>query len=149
MGHSTCGVIRLASPLKISFLCLISALPLGCDTPPPSRSLRPQAGSSTQAGSTPPLSGVTAPPNAGNPAPEGGSHLGGGRPPEGGAPPPPSPTDSVFTPGGRVWSRLTQAQYMNLIEDALFVDIQTLGLALEPDTNPYLFTSTHNSSFTY
>lgn len=42
-------------------------------------------------------------------------------------------------PGPPTWARLTRPQYLNSVSDILGVDAS--DLELEPDTNPYLFTS--------
>ena len=44
-----------------------------------------------------------------------------------------------LVPGAPVWSRLTQSQYRNMLNDIL--GLESSDLDLEPDTNPYLFTS--------
>lgn len=49
-----------------------------------------------------------------------------------------------LVPGPPVWSRLTQSQYRNMVSDILGLDSSDLDL--EPDTNPYLFTSIGSGS---
>lgn len=63
-----------------------------------------------------------------------GDEMTGGEMTDGGdeAPPP-------LIPGPATWARLTSAQYLNMVSDILGVDASDLDL--EPDTNPYLFTS--------
>ena len=133
---------------KVKILLSLTLLWSGaaCDDPPPAlpplsgQAMSPNDQPAPVAGEESPTAGERLSAGAGVEAPP----IGGGNPP----PPPPPPVEGSFTPGGRVWSRLTRIQYAHLIEDALFVDLETLGLSLEPDTNPYLFNSIGAASST-
>ena len=79
--------------------------------------------------------------NAGGQAGEmlnGGEMITGGRPVENQGGEPVGMVASLV-PGPVVWAKLTESQYRNMVNDVLGVDCS--DLPLEPDTNPYLFTS--------
>ena len=132
--------LRTLLPM-FSALCWVS---WACDDTP-TDPLPQTSGVNHQAGvEAPPLSGTEALGTGG------ASSMGAGvtAPPGGVTPPTGGAGSADFTPGGRVWARLTRLQYAQSIEDALFIDLNTLGLELEPDTNPYLFNSIGASSST-
>lgn len=135
----------MSSSVSLWVFITLLGIVWGCDEGPVTERPSSLAGvtGAPQAGmGEPSLAGVEPPYMTGGASAGGVSApLGGETPTMGGEPSGGAEPEERFTPGGRVWARLTRLQYAQSVEDALFVDLETLGLELEPDTNPYLFNS--------